>query len=53
MYGDISIHYKSGILGNQLFFLVIGRSVAKRFVNDLLYFIGPKMEVRFDPGNAW
>ena len=46
MYGDISIHDKSGILGNQLFFLVIGRGVAKRFVNDLLYFIGLKMEVR-------
>ena len=46
MYGDISIHYKSGILGNQLFFLVIGRKIAKRFINDLLYFIGLKMEVR-------
>ena len=46
MYGDISIHDKSGILGNQLFFLVIGRKIAKRLVNDLLYFIGLKMEVR-------
>ena len=36
----------SGILGNQLFFLVIGRKIAKRLVNDLLYFIGLKMEVR-------
>ena len=53
MYGDLSIHDKNGISGNQLFFLVIGRKIAKHFVNDLLYFIGLKIEGRCDPGNAW